>query len=324
MFRERNERHGGWGRTAWQYLSLFPDSISDAVFLYYCYFRAAAARLSPSRSTLRSSGFFLVRRIIVRRHGLRFIVRPRTEDLSFLLPLSKKAVADWFHPSRGEVVIDVGAHTGRWTLESANLGARVVAFEPNPETFAVLESNVANNKLSGVTLCRVALASSCGMAQLYVPASAPTLSSLLPGWSPSTSGESTESVLVPTSGLDIEASRVGLDRIDWVLIDVEGSELEVLRGGPNCLSRAKQVIIEVTLGPNEDSCRILLEGAGLQIRKRWFDVGAPNQYWFCERVKQPALDKPIEDERQGSEGAQRGLRSLRALDGPKTILEELP
>ena len=46
-------------------------------------------------------------------------------------------------PREGDVVIDVGAGIGEFTLWCAAAGARVVAFEPDPLAFACLEKNTA-------------------------------------------------------------------------------------------------------------------------------------------------------------------------------------
>ena len=52
---------------------------------------------------------------------------------------------DWpgFVPRRGWRVLDIGANVGVFSVLSATRGAHVVAFEPDPETFAFLERNAA-------------------------------------------------------------------------------------------------------------------------------------------------------------------------------------
>jgi FkbM family methyltransferase len=45
----------------------------------------------------------------------------------------------------GDVVLDVGANQGFFTCYAASLGARVFAFEPNPESFETLERNIEKN-----------------------------------------------------------------------------------------------------------------------------------------------------------------------------------
>jgi len=55
-----------------------------------------------------------------------------------------------------DVVYDVGAHFGWWTLWFSRMCGRVVAFEPSPTSFAVLRSNVESNSCSNVALLNAA------------------------------------------------------------------------------------------------------------------------------------------------------------------------
>ena len=50
------------------------------------------------------------------------------------------------------VVFDVGANVGYYTVLAAEVGARVVAFEPNPGVRQILTRNVASSACSGVTI----------------------------------------------------------------------------------------------------------------------------------------------------------------------------
>ena len=49
-----------------------------------------------------------------------------------------------YAPREGDIVIDVGAGIGEFTLWCADAGARVIAFEPDPLAFACLEKNTAS------------------------------------------------------------------------------------------------------------------------------------------------------------------------------------
>jgi FkbM family methyltransferase len=49
----------------------------------------------------------------------------------------------------GAVVVDVGAHIGAFSIAAAERGARVLAFEPDPENFAMLMDNTADFRRNG-------------------------------------------------------------------------------------------------------------------------------------------------------------------------------
>ncbi len=65
------------------------------------------------------------------------------------------------------VVVNVGANIGDVALPLTRLGKRVIAIEPNPETFARLQRNVRQNGLDAqVTCCAIAVAAHAGAAEL--------------------------------------------------------------------------------------------------------------------------------------------------------------
>src|ERR1051326_1038525 len=62
----------------------------------------------------------------------------------------------------GDVLYDVGANVGIYSLIGARCGAKVFAFEPVPENIRLLRSHVDLNRLSDVTIVPYALADECG------------------------------------------------------------------------------------------------------------------------------------------------------------------
>jgi FkbM family methyltransferase len=142
-----------------------------------------------------------------------------------------------------EVVVDVGAYVGAYGLVAAMEGGakQVWSFEPNPEAQRVSEENFALNQVS-VDIFPVALGSSNGRARLYTPRER-TLSSSSNLASFSNVGDwvSDQSVEIRTLDSFLQA---GMNkRIKAIKIDVEGYELEVLRGSSKILHEHKPVLI---------------------------------------------------------------------------------
>lgn len=72
----------------------------------------------------------------------------------------------------GDFVLDIGANVGIFSLQAANLGANVLAIEPNPETFALLERNIRSNGfISQTSLLNMAVAGYAGEIELAIPES---------------------------------------------------------------------------------------------------------------------------------------------------------
>ena len=120
------------------------------------------------------------------------------------------------------VAIDIGAWIGPTTLFAAQLGERILAVEPDPGAFAMLEANVAANPglASRVTLSSACIAPADGplrMGSRSSQAGGDGASSLL--YADSDVGWNVEGI-----HLDTACARHGVDRIDVLKIDVEGAE----------------------------------------------------------------------------------------------------
>src|SRR5207253_6545315 len=71
----------------------------------------------------------------------------------------------------GDVVLDIGANIGYYTLVFAELvgdSGRVFAFEPEPANFALLSENTGLNGRANVTLVNAAVADAGGRLPLYL------------------------------------------------------------------------------------------------------------------------------------------------------------
>lgn len=134
----------------------------------------------------------------------------------------------------GDVVFDVGAHLGDRTLAFADLGARVVALEPQPRLRRWLERRVGHR--DEVTILDAAAGPEAGRATLAVSAAHPTVSTLASEWkdriqetNPTFRGVRwDETVEVPVVPLDELVQEYGVPA--FLKVDVEGYEAEVLRG----------------------------------------------------------------------------------------------
>ncbi len=133
----------------------------------------------------------------------------------------------------GGLAFDVGAHVGNRVTAFRQLGARVVALEPQPDFVRLLQRRFDRD--AQVTLLAQALGSAAGQARLMASPRTPTVATLSAdfvqraGAAPSFQGVRWEAgPLVTVSTLDALIAAHGVP--DFVKIDVEGFELEVLRG----------------------------------------------------------------------------------------------
>jgi FkbM family methyltransferase len=135
----------------------------------------------------------------------------------------------------GDTLLDVGAFLGYFTQLAARRGARVVAVEPNPASRGLLERGLGEAGLAGqVRVIGGALSSAPGEATLFLSGGGDTASL---HDHETRSGTVTVRVLVGDEALDGAA-------IDVVKIDVEGGEVEALRGLARALAGVRAVCAE--------------------------------------------------------------------------------
>lgn len=176
-------------------------------------------------------------------------------------------------------VFDVGANIGLYTLLFARhvgAGGAVHAFEPDSENLRRLRTNLALNEIENVCVVPAAVYSRHGTVTLHVfPTSLNAWHSLgrptLPD--PFLPGRTTapiEERFVEATTLDAYCDAHDVDRIDLLKIDVEGAELDVLRGGAALLDaqRVGVLLFEVSvpqvrsLGHSADAVFGVLESHG--------------------------------------------------------------
>lgn len=133
----------------------------------------------------------------------------------------------------GMMCFDIGAHLGDRSVTFMKLGAEVVAVEPQPKFFNYLNKKLGS--IAQVHLESTAVGKHVGEAELSISTRHPTLSTLANReWQSkmdevaSATIDFDQKITVPTTTLDALSEKYG--RADFVKIDVEGFELEVMKG----------------------------------------------------------------------------------------------
>ncbi|PIR63975.1 MAG: hypothetical protein CO156_01250 [Candidatus Pacebacteria bacterium CG_4_9_14_3_um_filter_40_12] len=141
------------------------------------------------------------------------------------------------------VIIDAGAHIGLSTLYFKSLypNAKIIAIEPNPQLFEILEKNIWENQLQDVTAVNGALDAERGRTELFVDSTKnewwSTGSFTKGAW---TKQQESEPIEVETWPL----SEFITQPIDLLKMDIEGAEQAVLEGSEEALSQVKQIVME--------------------------------------------------------------------------------
>lgn len=148
------------------------------------------------------------------------------------------------HIKPGSLFIDIGAHYGYYTLlaGTGRPDCRVMAFEPSPVNFSILEKNVRHNKLSNVELYQMAVSDRTGMAEFHITEASDNC-----GFSGHPVSPSIDIVQVKTVRLDDFDLKTAGDIV--VKMDIEGHEYEVIRGMDGLIRHSKDIRMLVEFNP---------------------------------------------------------------------------
>jgi FkbM family methyltransferase len=156
--------------------------------------------------------------------------RPSAANVVYANPPDHPEMLVWKqYLHRGDLFVDVGANVGSYAIWAAELGAEVIAFEPAQDTFALLAENVALNGYD-VTMIQAAVGAYCGTSRF-------------------TEGRDTVN-RIDAQGT-IETPLVTIDSVinegivAGMKIDVEGFEIDVLRGCERALTDHRIRLIQL-------------------------------------------------------------------------------
>lgn len=189
----------------------------------------------------------------------------------------------------GDVVVDVGANAGFFTVQLAVLvgsTGRVVSFEPGANTLPRLKNNIALNNLANVTLIEQPASNAPDDVTFFINSDDSGGSAL---WDVGTFPGNVKSAATPqpvrmrTTTLDAEFARLELPPPKLIKVDTEGAEVQVLLGATKMLTGCKvpYVIAEyhpfglAKMGTSPEALRGFMEGLGYATFGLYYDGALP-------------------------------------------------
>ena len=164
--------------------------------------------------------------------GMRWIVGAQNHGMWLGSFEAEKQIAISRLLRPGQTFFDIGANAGYFTLLASRCvgsSGRVVAVEPLPRNIEMMEKHIAINDISNVLIVRKAISNFIGTALFSVEGHA-------------TSRLSTEGqVPVEVTTLDALVEELGA-LPDLVKVDIEGTEIDLLRGAKKVLEKFRPVI----------------------------------------------------------------------------------
>jgi FkbM family methyltransferase len=176
------------------------------------------------------------------------------------MTIREDEIIEHFTPKRGDIVVDIGAHIGHYTIiASKRVGAngKVVAIEASPSNFKILNRNIRLNQLTNIISLNHVVYSKETKIKLYLPGeeSGNTIYNTVIS---DRARNEDKFVEVNANTLDylLQSKGIKQEQINWIKIDVEGAEFEVLKGAANILSNSKDIAILIEIHNLRDSTNL--------------------------------------------------------------------
>ncbi len=185
-------------------------------------------------------------------------------DYKFYCPLNlvdymslisrEETILTRFDPRPGDVVLDIGANLGRYTVIAAkkvlNEG-KVISIEANPTIFNLLAKNIKLNELTNVISLNYAVFSEKTRIKFFVNAELRNnqYGTINPDIDNFKNKGLEQYVYVDANTVDsiLAENNIPFHEVKWMKVDVEGAEFDVIKGSKDLLSNAKnlQLIVEI-------------------------------------------------------------------------------
>lgn len=147
----------------------------------------------------------------------------------------------------GMTILDIGAHHGYYTLlasKAVGANGQIIAFEPSPKERIRLGEHLRLNECQNVRVEPSALEATEEKRELYLVQGAEDYCNSL---RPPVVEAGTTTITVQTTTLDSFLNFQRIDNVDFIKMDVEGAELNVLRGAKELLGKRPRPVWLVEL-----------------------------------------------------------------------------
>ncbi len=192
----------------------------------------------------------------VPKYGYRVYCPINKEDFA-IMSRHEDEIIDHFNTKQGDIVVDVGAHMGKYTIiASKRVGAngKVIAIEAHPGNYEMLNHNIKLNGLTNVIPLNYAVYSKESKIKLYMPDEESgytmhhsVMFNYLSSKYPLQGKDNEKFIEVNANTLDNLLQKNGISQVNWIKIDVEGAEFEVLKGSANILSTSKDISLLIEI-----------------------------------------------------------------------------
>lgn len=183
---------------------------------------------------------------------------------------------DWIAPDPGDVLLDVGAFVGWHTIRASRIvgsSGRVISLEPDPMNRQQLEANLELNQITNCTVVPLGAWSSVSDELGWYTGKSPDCCRI---------DESKSSGGIKTTTVDALVGQMQLNRLDWIKMDIEGGEVEALKGAAKTLHDFRPSLF-VEIHNTVRGVKDLLKEYGYSIEREAYDRSPEPHGWYQAR-----------------------------------------
>lgn len=182
--------------------------------------------------------------VIMKADGLIMNCGKDMENCLVSCSLYEREIKKEIDKLNGGIFIDVGSHIGKWSIYASKKVDKVISIEPTEETFNLQNHNINKNRIHNIDIFNTLLSDNIGEVSFYESIENPANNSLQPALSkyPFSAFFKKHNVKIKKTIL-LDNLIKGRKNIKLIKIDVEGSELKVLKGAKKVINSNKPKII---------------------------------------------------------------------------------
>lgn len=184
---------------------------------------------------------------------------------------------DWVTPQEGDVFLDVGSFVGWHAIRAARIvgpSGRVIALEPDSTNRSQLETNLSLNGVANCTILSRAAWSRTGEEVGWYTRKSPDCCKI-------DLAESSQTV--QTTTIDELVRQMQLDRLNWIKMDIEGGEIEALKGAEMSLRRYRPSLF-VEVHDTVAGVKDVLARYNYSIEREAYDSSVKPHGWYYARA----------------------------------------
>jgi len=206
--------------------------------------------------------------VIIKNADGTFYCRKMKDDATMASEAYELPLQSYFDSFKEGVFVDIGANIGKYTIKigrRSGTKGKVVSIEPEPGSFAILTKNIELNELKNVVPINVACWNEEGELDLSLASPFFHIS----GGHSVKKKVSSRFVKVKAQKLDFILNNLGIEEVNFIKVDVEGAEVEVLEGAQQIISKSPslKILFEAFGEENQKRCFEMATKLGLHIRQ---------------------------------------------------------